>query len=85
MFAPYLEFRTLRNVCHDTHCILQGPILNSGAIFNLLLRLQRLIRCLLFPLLIQTAMTGPLDDGGAITRGHAEYINAFATMHGHQR
>ena len=30
-------------------------------------------------------MTGPLNDGGPITGGPALDINAFTTMHGHQR
>ena len=30
-------------------------------------------------------MTGILLDGGPIPRGHSRDINAFATMHGHQR
>ena len=71
-------------LCHDAHCILQGPIRNSGAIVNLLLRLQRLIRFPLFPLLIQPAMTGPLHDEGPITRGHSRDIHTFATMDGYQ-
>ena len=64
--------------------ILQVPFLNSGAIVNLLLRLQRLIRFPLSPLLIRIAMTRPLDNGGPITRGHSSDIHTFATMDGYQ-
>ena len=76
-------------ICAMIHIsILQGPILNSGAIVNLLLRLQRLIRFPLFPLLIGgSANTGILLDVSPIMHRTRppRHIYAFTTMHGHQR